>query len=172
VSRLDAQKEAIRLKAESDLLAFIKLVHPHRALGAVHEELISWWTRQEAKSHQLVLLPRDHGKSAMVAYRVAWEITKNPAVRILYISSTSNLATKQLKFIKDILTSQIYRRYWPEMVNEEESAREKWTESEIAVDHPLRKKETVRDPTIFTGGLTTGLTGLHCDIAVSGRRCR
>src|SRR5690606_4478900 len=26
--------------------------------------------------------------------------------------------------------------------------------------------EYIRDPTIFTGGLTTGLTGLHCDIAV------
>ena len=34
------------------------------------------------------------------------------------------------------------------------------------LDHPLRKKENVRDPSIFTGGLTTSLTGLHCDIAV------
>jgi phage terminase large subunit-like protein len=34
------------------------------------------------------------------------------------------------------------------------------------LDHPLRKKENVRDPSIFTGGLTTSLTGMHCDIAV------
>lgn len=105
-------------------------------------------------------------KSALVAYRVAWELTKNPTLRILYISSTANLATKQLKFIKDILTSSIYRRYWPQMVNLDDGKREKWTESEISVDHPLRKKEAVRDPSIFTGGLTTSLTGLHCDIAV------
>jgi phage terminase large subunit-like protein len=114
----------------------------------------------------LLLLPRDHQKSALVAYRVAWEVTKNPAIRILYISSTANLATKQLKFIKDILTSPIYKYYWPEMVNSEEGRREKWTETEIAVDHPLRKKEFVRDPTIFTAGLTTSITGLHCDVAV------
>lgn len=102
----------------------------------------------------------------MIAYRVAWEITKNPAIRVLYISATSTLATKQLKFIKDILTCDQYRLYWPEMVNLEESKREKWTETEISVDHPLRRQENVRDPTIFTAGLTTVITGLHCDIAV------
>lgn len=164
-SKTDTFNE-VRALAEADLLTFIRLVHPHRVLGSIHEELIRWWCRQDAKSHQLTLLPRDHGKSAMIAYRVAWEITRNPAVRILYISSTANLAEKQLKFIKDILTSKIYRRYWPEMVNEDEGKREKWTSTEISVDHPKRKAETVRDPTIFTAGLTTGIVGMHCDIAV------
>lgn len=159
-------KEEARLKAETSLEAFIALVQPKRVLGNCHRELISWWNRQEAKSHQLVLLPRDHQKSAMAAFRVAWEITKNPAVRILYISATSKLAVKQLKFIKDILTCDAYRYYWPEMVNEEESKREKWTETEIAVDHPIRKEESIRDATVFTAGLTTTITGLHCDIAV------
>ena len=161
-----SKTDQIRELAEADLSVFIRLVHPHRVLGAVHEELIQWWTRSDARSHQLVLLPRDHMKSALVAFRVAWEITRNPAIRVLYISSTANLATKQLKFIKDILTSKIYRRYWPEMINEDEGKRELWTQTEIAVDHPKRKAETVRDPTIFTAGLTTGITGMHCDIAV------
>lgn len=73
---------------------------------------------------------------------------------------------KQLKFIKDILTSDNYRFYWPEMINPDEAKREKWTETEISVDHPSRKKEAVRDPTVFTAGLTTNIVGLHCDIAV------
>lgn len=30
----------------------------------------------------------------------------------------------------------------------------------------LFEREGIRDPTIFTGGLTTSLTGMHCDIAV------
>ena len=159
-------KDLIKQRALDDLECFINLVQPRRMLGQVHKELISWWTRQEAKSHQLALLPRDHQKSALVAFRVAWEITKNPALRVLYISSTSNLAIKQLKFIKDILTSDQYRKYWPEMVNKQESAREQWTNTEIAVDHPMRKEKNVRDPTIFTAGLTTNIVGLHCDIAV------
>lgn len=158
--------EEIQELAEADLLSFIRLVAPHRLLGAIHEELISWWTRQDAMSHQLILLPRAHQKSMLMAYRVAWEITRNPAVTILYISATANLASKQLKAIKDILTSKIYRRYWPEMVNIAEGKREKWTETEISIDHKLRKLEGVRDPTVFTGGLTTSMTGLHFDIAV------
>lgn len=159
-------KELIRERAEQSLEFFIKLVHPNRVLGSIHVELIHWWNREDAKSHQLVLLPRDHAKSAMVAYRVAWEITKNPAIRVLYISSTANLAMKQLSFIKDILTSDIYRFYWPEMINADEGKRKKWTENEIAVDHPKRAAEAIRDPTVFTAGLTTGITGMHCDIAV------
>ena len=151
---------------EASLEKFINTIHPNRLLGHVHKDLIWWWNRNDALSHQLVLLPRDHQKSALMAYRVAWELTKNPALRILYISSTSNLAVKQLKFIKDILENDRYRELWPEMINSDESKREKWTEGEISVDHPRRKEENIRDPSIFTAGLTTGITGLHCDIAV------
>jgi phage terminase large subunit-like protein len=155
-----------RSLAESSLAEFIKLVHPNRVLGSIHLDTISWWTSSKAKSHQLLLLPRDHMKSALIAYRVAWELTKDPTLRVLYISSTSNLATKQLKFIKDIFTNDTYRLYWPDMVAKEEAKREKWTEKEISLDHPLRKTENIREPSVFTAGLTTNITGLHCDIAV------
>jgi len=163
---LSPEKDDKRLQAEQDLVAFIQLVHPNRLLGDVHRRIIRWWTRPEAKTHQMLLIPRDHMKSALIAYRVAWELTRDPTLRILFISSTSLLATKQLKFIRDILTSANYRLYWPEMVNKDEAKREKWTEREIAIDHPLRKAEHIRDPSIFTAGLTTNIVGLHCDIAV------
>jgi hypothetical protein len=158
--------EQIRLAAENDLVTFIKLVSPEQVLGQCHEDVCNWWTRPDSKSHQLLLFPRDHGKSRLIAYRVAWELTKDPTLRVLYISATANLAEKQLGFIKGILTSEVYRRYWPQHVHADEGKRSRWTTSEIALDHPLRKKENVRDPSIFTGGLTTSLTGMHCDIAV------
>lgn len=161
-----ASIEEIREAAESDLLTFIRLVAPSRVLGACHEEVCHWWERENSKSHQLLLFPRDHMKSALVAYRVAHRITVDPTLRVLYLSATSNLAQKQLSFIKNILTSPVYKRYWPDHVHEDEGKREKWTQTEIALDHPKRKEEGIRDPTIFTGGLTTSLTGLHCDIAV------
>jgi len=161
-----AIREQIKTAAENSLVTFINLVAPEQVLGQCHEDVCEWWTRQEAKPFQLLLFPRDHGKSRLVAYRVAWELTKDPTLRILYISATANLAEKQLGFIKNILTSKIYRMYWPDHVHEEEGKRKKWTGSEIMLDHPLREKENVRDPSIFTGGLTTSLTGLHCDIAV------
>lgn len=158
--------QEIRQKAEADLEFFIRLVAPQECMGLCHRNLINWWERPEKKSHQLVLFPRDHGKSRYIAYRALWYLTKDPTLRILYISATSNLAEKQLGFIKNILTSKIYARYWPEHVNKEEGRRSKWTNSEIALDHPKRIAENIRDPSIFTAGLTTSITGLHCDIAI------
>lgn len=161
-----SQIDEVRALAENDLLTFIRLVAPEQVMGQCHEDVLSWWTRQEAKSHQLLLFPRDHQKSRLIAYRVAWELTKDPTLRVLYISATANLAEKQLSFIKTIFTSHIYRRYWPDHVHFEEGKRKRWTTSEIVLDHPLRELEKVRDPSIFTAGLTTSITGLHCDIAV------
>lgn len=166
LSDIQQKRKDRRELAESSLVSFIELVHPKRLLGNIHREVISWWTSGDAKSHQLLLLPRDHMKSAMIAYRVAWELTRDPTLRVLYISSTSNLATKQLKFIKDIFTDNVYRLYWPDMVIHEEAKREKWTEREISLDHPRRREESIRDPSIFTAGLTSNIVGMHCDIAV------
>lgn len=162
---VSAERENRRKLAESDFEEFINLVQPKRYLGNIHREVIRWWTGDDAKRHQLLLLPRDHMKSALAGLRVAWELTRDPTVRILYISSTSNLAVKQLKFIKDILTCDQYRLYWPEMINKEEATREKWTEREISVDHPARKAAYIRDPSVFTAGLTSNIVGMHCDIA-------
>jgi phage terminase large subunit-like protein len=158
--------EQIRQAAEQDLLVFIKLVAPHRVIPHFQEDWIRWMTRPDGKDHQLALLPRDHAKSTIIAYRAAWEVVKDPSIRILYISSTANLAEKQLGLIKQILASPVVRRYWPDLINIEEGKREKWTQSEISVDHPRRAEEGIRDPTVFTGGLTTSLTGMHCDIAI------
>lgn len=63
--------EQIRDRAESDLAFFIQLIAPTQVLGSCHKDVIDWWYRAEAKHHQLLLFPRDHGKSRLVAYRVA-----------------------------------------------------------------------------------------------------
>ena len=164
MSRISADTK--RTRAEQDLLYFVELVAPHRVLGEVHKEILRWWTRQEAMENQLILLPRDHQKSVLIAYRVAWWVTTHPDTTVLYVSATADLAEKQLKFIKDIFTSDVYMALWPEMVAVSENSRERWTADEISISHPIRKKEGVRDPTVKAVGLTANTTGLHCNIAV------
>ena len=165
-TEVEKLKDERRRVAESDPEEFIKLVQPKRWLGNIHRDILRWWASSDASTHRLLLLPRDHMKSALAALFTVWEITRDPTIKVLYISSTSNLATKQLKFMKDILTSDVYRQYWPDMVNKEEAKREKWTEREISVDDPRRREAYVRDPTVFTAGLTTNIVGMHADLIV------
>lgn len=166
VSAVDKHGD-LREACEYSFEKCVETIQPKRLLGNIHRETMTWCTRQDALTHQLILLPRDHQKSAIFGgLRAVWEIIRNPATRILYISSTSQLAVKQLKFIKDILTSDNVRLLWPELVNKDEGKREMWTQREISIDHPKRREEYIRDPTVFTAGLTTNIVGLHCDIAI------
>lgn len=153
--------QEVREAAEASLLVFARLINPKRVYGAVHEELFHWWTRHDAKDNQLVLLPRDHQKSHCAAVRALWELTKDPTHTILYVSATADLAEKQLYAIKTMMESDIYRRYWPEMLDREEGKRSRWTTEEIIVDHPKRKAEMIRDPSIKACGITANVTGFH-----------
>lgn len=151
----------IKETAEADLLAFIRLLAPHLLLGQCHIDLINWWQSSARKQNRIVLFPRGHLKSKLMALKTAWEITNDPTDTILYISATAGLAEKQLHLIKMVLTSATYQKYWPDMVNQEEGKRERWTVNEISVDHPSRKKEGIRDPTVKAVGLTGNITGFH-----------
>ena len=156
----------VRKAAEADLYTFAQLVGPNRLYGEIHKDVFRW-IQQSDSPNQLLLLPRAHMKSHCIAVWCAWWITKHPDTTILYISATSTLAEQQLYAIKNILTSAKYRKYWPEMVHPDEGKREKWSTTAVSVDHPKRKEEGVRDPTIIAAGLTTNTTGLHADIIIA-----
>lgn len=155
-----------RQRCEADFLAYIRTVSPQLLLGSIHEDLISWWTRQDAKDNQLVLLPRGHLKSRLIALRTCWTLTKNPELQFLYVSATSDLAEKQLGLIKNILESKRHQDLWPELINPDEGKRSRWSMTEIEVDHPKRRVEGVRDPSVKAAGLTTNVTGFHADRVV------
>lgn len=155
--------DQIRSKALEDLNYFAELVNPLRLYGDVHKEVFAWWTRPLKKPNQLVLLPRGHQKSHCAAVKAAWDITKDPCTTLLYVSATAELAEAQLYAIKQILESDIYQLLWPEMIHKDVGKREKWTNREIVVDHPLRKIEGVRDMTVAARSVGSNITGLHCD---------
>lgn len=157
--------DEIRNAAENDLFTFARLINPLRVYGEIHKEVFQWLMNIETPN-QLLLLPRSHMKSHCIAVWCTWWITKNPATSILYLSATSDLAEKQLFAIKQMLDSDIYRMYWPLMTHKDEGKRAKWSLTEIMVDHPIRIKEGVRDPTIRAAGLTTTTTGSHADVLV------
>ena len=155
----------VRDAAEADLFTFATLVNPQRLYGELHREVYKWLECND--TDQLLLLPRGHMKSHCIAVWCAWWITKHPETTILYISATAGLAESQLYAIKNILESDQYKRYWPDMIDPDEGKREKWSSTAISVDHPTREAEGIRDFTVATAGLTTNTTGWHADVVVS-----
>lgn len=166
--------EAMRKEAENDLLYFAELMNPLRVYGDIHHEVFKWLSSEDHTVNQLLLLARGHQKSHCMAVWCAWWLTKHPEATILYISATADLAEQQLVAIKLILDCAAYRTFWPDMIDPEEGRREKWSATKICVDHPKRKLEGVRDPSIRIAGLTTNTTGLHADVVIesgSWRTC-
>lgn len=156
--------EEVRKKAEADLYAFAVLTNPSRLYGQIHKQVFKFLSRGDTE--QLVLLPRGHQKSHCIAVWCSWWITKHPDTTILYTSATEDLAVAQLYAIKNILQSDVYRTYWPNMVDPDEAKREQWNVKNIKVDHPIRKEMGVRDATVAARSIDGNTTGLHCDVLI------
>ena len=174
LERMPQRAKEYREKALSSLWFYANLVNKGYMYGSVHKEIYDWMedytlfgTGEELTSNKLIMLPRAHLKSHMVATWCSWVILRNPEVTILYVSATAELAITQLYAIKNILSGSICQRYFPEYIHPQEGKREKWTNFKISIDHPKRKSEGIRDATVSTAGLTTNTTGWHADIVVS-----
>lgn len=173
LSKMPEEALELRYTAMDDLYTFARLVNPGYVYGDIHKQAFTWMKEytlfgqgEDLSSNKLIMFPRAHLKSHMVATWCAWMITRHPEITILYLSATAELAEVQLYAIKGIMESSVYQRYWPEYINSMEGKRKKWTERKIIIDHLLRSKEGIRDATIATAGLTTNTTGWHADVIV------
>lgn len=174
IERMPEQAKEIRELAKNDLFFFAQLVNPGYVYGDIHKEIFQWMQNyslfgqgEGSSTNKLIMLPRAHLKSHMVATWCAWIIVRHPEVTILYLSATAELAETQLYAIKKIIESKVFKRYYPEYVNPQEANREKWSTHKIIIDHVKRKTEGIRDATVATAGLTTNTTGWHADIIVA-----
>lgn len=158
--------EELRELCKKDLFTFAQVIQPLRVYGQVHKDMCEFLTKPDAKDDQLCLIPRAHMKSHIIAVWCAWKIYNNPETTILYVSATASLAESQLYAIKTMIDSPEFKLLSPEMIKEDEGKRQKWSSTQIMVDHPIRIAEGVRDPTIEAVGLSSNMTGKHADIMV------
>jgi predicted phage terminase large subunit-like protein len=154
-------KDELRKLCEEDLYTFACVINPYRVFGDVHKEVFRWLGDPNGSRNKLLLLPRDHQKSFCMATFVAWTIARDPTATFLYLSATATLAEKQLYHIKQMIESPKFKFLWPDMIKEQVGQRERWTNTEFNVDHPLRKERGIRDATITCGGITKTIAGLH-----------
>ena len=170
LEKLPKEHQERRQLCKDDLWVFAQTMNPGYAYGDIHKQLYKWmqeytlFGQGEQTANKLILLPRAHLKSHMVAVWVAWIVTNHPEITILYVSATAELAETQLYAIKNIFESGPYQHFFPEYIQPQEGKRELWNTKKICVDHPERGRQGIRDATLATAGLTTNTTGWHADI--------
>jgi hypothetical protein len=95
LKKMPSEAKEIRELAQTNLLFFARLVNPGYVYGQVHEECFKWMEDYSlhsgggGSSNKLIMLPRAHLKSHMVATWAAWIITRHPEITILYVSATA-----------------------------------------------------------------------------------
>lgn len=173
LKRMPEEAKALRAEAIDDLWVYAQLVNPGYMYGDIHKNIFRWMmeynlfgSSDTIASNKLIMLPRAHLKSHMVATWCSWMIVRHPEITILYLSATAELAETQLYAIKNILESKVFQKYFPEYIHPQEGKREMWNNRKISIDHVNRSREGIRDATIATAGLTTNTTGWHADVIV------
>jgi len=174
LKNMPKEAKEMRELAMVDLPTFAQLVNKGYMYGQIHMDIFKWMQEyalygkgEDLTANKLIMLPRAHLKSHMVATWCAWIITRHPEITILYVSATAELAETQLFAVQNILASSVYQRFFPEYINPQEGKRERWSQRKLSVDHERRRKEGIRDATISTAGLTTNTTGWHADVVVA-----
>lgn len=124
-------------------------------------------TEQGDKGRQLVLAPRDHGKTeAAITYAVR-AICLNRNVRILWICESSSQAEKRMRRVKALLRSEKIVADWGNNpatgCRPFETEETPWTQTQIYVDRDL---ESV-DPTVTAIGSGGAVTGAHFDLILA-----
>lgn len=163
---MSAKIDQVRQMAEERFFTFAQLVNPQYFYGDTHAELCDW-IQEGGSARKLALLPRGHLKSHIAAAYAAWRITKQPWITIVYLSAGEDLAKAQIYAIKNMMTNDVYRTYWPEMLKDDEGQREQWSAFSFNVDHPERKRRGIRDHTIIVKTVKSNAIGLHCDLLIA-----
>ena len=127
--------------------------------GVLHKRL-----HDHLSSHDncYIELPRGHGKTSQMVSRCAWEIGRNPNVRIKYIQQSDRDASKTTALIKNIIESPKYQAVFPHI----EPVKDFWGNTDFKV-----KCDTwQRDSTMEAKGIF-GRAGGRADILIADDVC-
>lgn len=122
------------------------------------QELVSQYPRLVIWAHN------EAGKTSQISIgRVLWELGKNPSIRIAVISNTSTQARKTVRTIAQYVeNSPELHAVFPDLVPGKKTAKEPWTESQLAVKRP----HTSRTPSVQAFGLHGNITGDRIDLMI------
>lgn len=99
---------------------------------------------------------RHSGKSTVVGIFVACVLYHNPATRILILSAETNLASRMVAHIKNILENHPWcNEILPDVKKE-------WGTHKITIKRPIG----IREPSVICQGITGNITGMRSDLVI------
>jgi len=145
---------AVVVAARSDPDTFAELMGYNQS--ELHRELQAYLYTADGT----VGMPRGHGKSVQAALRYAYEIGRNPSIRIWHVAQTDEKASEQVRFVGGLLTSPLYGLIFPHIRIDSVSA------SSVIVARPRAS----RDATLRASGIF-GRAGGRADLLVGDDVC-
>lgn len=124
-----------------------------------HVDMQRFWTAHD-ECHQEH--PRGHGKTSQVLGRCAFEIGRNPDIRIKYVQHVKDKAVESVRALRHILESDTFRIIFPEVIPDEEN----WGAESFTV----KRGQWSRDPTVQAEGIN-GRAGGRFDLLVGDDIC-
>jgi len=82
-------------------------------------------------------LPREHGKTTQLIGRAAYEITRNPNIRIKIISSADRIAIARGKALRETLESPLFKALFPHIKQGRE-----WTDQKFTIKREVISPES------------------------------
>lgn len=99
---------------------------------------------------------RHSGKSTVVGIFAACVLYHNPATRILILSAETNLASRMVAHIKNILENHPWcNEILPDVKKE-------WGTHKITIKRPIG----IREPSVICQGITGNITGMRSDLFI------
>ena len=148
----DKKKES---KIQNDFMSFVKHMWPEFIEGQHHKiiaEKFNKISRGELK-RVIINMPPRHTKSEFSSYMLpAWMIGKNPKLKIIQSTHTTELAVRFGRKAKTLMDSEEYKQVFQTRLREDSQAAGKW--------------ETQQGGEYYAAGVGSAITGRGADLLI------
>jgi predicted phage terminase large subunit-like protein len=152
---LKYQEKKKESKINSDFMSFVKHVWPEFVEGKHHKVIAEKFNQiAEKKIKRLIInMPPRHTKSEFSSFLLpAWMIGKNPKLKIIQSTHTTELAVRFGRKAKTLMDSQEYKEVFKTRLREDSQAAGKW--------------ETSQGGEYYAAGVGSAITGRGADLLI------
>jgi predicted phage terminase large subunit-like protein len=142
-------------KVHQDFLTFVKSMWPDFIQGSHHKKIADQFNRlAEGKINRLIInMPPRHTKSEFASFLLpAWMIGRNPKLKIIQTTHTTELAVRFGRKAKHLIDSPDYKRFFKTTLREDSQAAGRW--------------ETEQGGEYFAAGVGSAITGRGADLLI------